>query len=101
MVPKLAAKPSKGHELYEARDLRIVPVDSPDPEVRTHPSGFARLEIRFYSGEQATASPYAENRMRAGSHSLTTYYTQYAHFVKSSAPLQRRNSSGTLGSLLT
>ena len=47
----------KGDELYEARDLRIVPIDSPDPEVRTNLRRFARLESRFHSGEQAAASP--------------------------------------------
>ncbi len=47
---------SKGDEMYEARDLRIVPVDSPDPEVRTNPTRFARLESRFHSNEQAAES---------------------------------------------
>jgi len=55
--PKLAGMPAKGDEMYEARDLRIVPVDSPDPEVRTNLRRFARLESRFHSGEQAAASP--------------------------------------------
>ena len=44
---ELAGMPSKGDELYEARDLRIVPVDSPDPEVRTNPRRFARIETLF------------------------------------------------------
>jgi hypothetical protein len=42
-APKLAGMPSKGDELYEARDLRIVLIDSPDPEVRSNPSRFTRL----------------------------------------------------------
>jgi hypothetical protein len=55
--PKLAGVSSKGDELHEARDLRIVPADSPDPEVRTNLRRFARLESRSHSGEQAAASP--------------------------------------------
>ena len=39
--------PSKGDELYEARDLRIVPVDSPDPEVRTNLRGSPGLKAVF------------------------------------------------------
>ena len=57
MRPNLAGMPAKGDEMYEARDLRIVPVDSPDPEVRTNRRRFARLESRFHSGEQAAARP--------------------------------------------
>jgi hypothetical protein len=57
MGPKLAGMPAKGDELYEARDLRIVPVESLDPEVRKNRRRFARLESRFHSGEQAAASP--------------------------------------------
>jgi hypothetical protein len=55
--PKLAGMPSKGDEMDEASDLRVVPVDSTDPEVRTNFRRFARLESRFHSGEQAAASP--------------------------------------------
>ena len=50
-------QPSKYDEMYEARDLTIVPVDLTDPEVRTNFRRFARLESRFHSGEQAAASP--------------------------------------------
>ena len=57
MRPKLAGMPSKGDEMYEARDLRIVPVDATDPEVRINFRRFARLESPFHSGEQAAASP--------------------------------------------
>jgi hypothetical protein len=55
--PKLAGMPAKGDESYEASDLKIVPVDSPDPEVRINLRRFARLESSFHSGEQAAASP--------------------------------------------
>ena len=69
--PKQAGMPSKGDEMYEASDLRIVLIDSPDPEVRTNLRRFARLESRFHSGEQASAIVAAENRMRAQPRFLT------------------------------
>ena len=47
----------KGDEWYEARDLRIVPVDSHDPEVSKSLRRFARLERPFQSGEQSPATP--------------------------------------------
>ncbi len=79
-APKLAGMPSKGDELYEARDLRIVPVDSPDSEVATQ-----SFEVRpaceiahFHSGdEKLPASPQAENR--TAQHILVSspiHYTQ-------------------------
>ena len=49
-------QPSKYDEMYEARDLTIVPVDSTDPEVRANLRRFAQLESPFHSGEQAAAS---------------------------------------------
>jgi len=55
--PKLAGMPLKCDEMDEASDLRVVPVDSTDPEVRTNFRRFARLGSRFHSGEQAAASP--------------------------------------------
>jgi hypothetical protein len=65
----------KGDESYEASDLRILLIDSPDPEVRTNLRRFARLESRLHSDEQA-ASPQAKNRMSADSRFLT--YQLYA-----------------------
>jgi hypothetical protein len=43
----------KGEEWYEASDLGILTVESPDAEVRTNVRTFARLESRFHAGEQA------------------------------------------------
>jgi len=48
--------PAKGDEMHETRDLRIVPVDSTDPEVKADFRMFARLQRPFHSGEQARAS---------------------------------------------
>ena len=88
MAPKPASMPSKGDESYEASDSRIVPVDSPDPEVRTNLWRFGRLESRFLSDEQAAAGPWAEDNWR-NLFPYLIYYTQYSHFVKSATPLQR------------
>jgi hypothetical protein len=73
MAPKVADTSSKGDELYEARDLRIVPVDSPDPEVRIDPSRFARLESPF-SFWQTDGSEPAGRKQNARKHSFPYPY---------------------------
>jgi hypothetical protein len=46
-----------GDEMYDARDLRIAPVDSTDPELRTDFRVLTRIESPFHSGKRAAASP--------------------------------------------
>jgi hypothetical protein len=81
------ACPQRATKCTKRGILRIVPVNSTDPEVRTNLGRFARLESPFHSGEQAAASPYAEYGLSVQPDPLA--YVLYATclFCQSSRPI--------------
>ncbi len=77
----------KGDESYEASDLRIVPVDSPDPEPKPTFGCSPGLKADFILVSRRRRACRPKTKCVQSLVFLPIYYTHSAYFIQFTAPI--------------